>query len=321
VLSIESIQHAHFFDETVTDAIRNLRLGAPGNVDVASADLFRSRLHGMPDYNTFRVMMGLDSVYSHCTAGATQDPLNCFTYFTPNTTLANDLRNLYLKVSSMDAIVGIHAEAIPSDSSVSKSAAAIELTQLKALRDGDRFFWKSYLSSTLQNSIASKKMSDVLKIVFPTISSELATNAFFVNRNHHCSRDSCDSAVIGKPVSDITVSAIVADQYGDTNALRQYRVVATITFPTAVDNWRIGIIVPSSSDHVVSYPPYFSVYNGATYSCGSSSPSSFTVKPAGSWAAVQTAGSTLTFEYVATNAANVPIGSIIANTRFTAWTI
>jgi len=305
----------------VTDAIRNLRISAPGNVDVASADLFRSRLHGMPDYNTFRTMVGLDSVYAHCTAGTTQDPLNCFTYFTPNVTLANQLRNLYLKVSSLDAIVGIHAENIPSHSSVSQSAAAIELAQLKSLRDGDRFFWKSYLSPTLQTQIGALKMQDVLKIAFPTIISELSPTAFFVNKNHYCARDSCDVATIGKPSSDIYVSAVVADQYGDTDALRQYRVVATVHFPTAVNDWRVGIILPANADHVVAYLPYYSVFNGATYSCGGASPNKFTVKPAGGWAAAQSAGATLVFEYIATNSANVPIGNIISGTRFTTFTI
>jgi len=301
--------------------LRNLRISAPGNVDVASADIFRSRLHGMPDYNALRILMGLDSVYSHCTAGTTQDPIECFNFITNNATLALQLQQIYGKISSIDAIVGIHAENVPAHSSVTQTAAAVELNQLKNLRDGDRFFWKYYLSPTDQAFVSSKKMHDVLTTVFPSIAAEISNTPLLVNKNHPCARDSCDSFTVGVAASTITVSASVVDQYGDTNALRQYRVVARLNFPAASNNWRVGIILPSTADKVVSYGPNYSVYNGATFSCANSSPHSFTIKPAGTWSQVQAAGGFVDFEYIATNSANVPVADIISKTRYTTFSI
>jgi len=181
------IQYAQNFDGNVTDGIRNLRLDfAPGNVDVASADIYRSRLHGVPDYNSIRVLYGLDSVYSHCTEGTTTDPLACFEYITSNHTLATLLMNTYKKVNKIDPLVGIHAENIYSGSAVSHTAAAIELSQLKAIRDGDRFFWRAHLNFLDQLFVESFSMADVLAIAFPTLAAELSPTAFDVNTHHHC---------------------------------------------------------------------------------------------------------------------------------------
>jgi len=180
------IQHAQTFDTKVTDAIRNLRLEAPGNVDVAASDIFRSRLHGLPDYDSIRQLYGLDSIYDDCSEGFMMDPLNCFRQITSNNSLAIELRKLYKKVDKIDPIVGIHSEDIPNHSVVTETAAAVELTQLRMLRDGDRFYFEDYLSGVSKAYVKSKKMSDVLTIAFPSMASEFRDNSFIVNKRHTC---------------------------------------------------------------------------------------------------------------------------------------
>jgi len=75
---------------------------------------------------------------------------------------------------------------IKDDTSVTETAAAVELTQLKALRDGDRFFWRSHLSSSDRDFVKSKNMKDVLVKAFPSMVNELKENVFFVNKHHNC---------------------------------------------------------------------------------------------------------------------------------------
>jgi len=182
-----TIQYAQIFTEPVTDALRNLRLdGAPGNVDVAAADIFRSRLHGLPNYNRIRQLYGRPSIYASCTPGTTVDPLACFSQITSNVTLAQDLRTIFQKVNKIDPIVGIHAEDKPNHSSISETAAALQLTQLRALRDGDRFFWRHYLShADKETYIRGTRMTDILSRAFPTLT-DLRSNVFKVNTHATC---------------------------------------------------------------------------------------------------------------------------------------
>jgi len=183
-----TIQSAQQFGLEVTDALRNLRLEAPGNVDVAAADVFRSRFNGLQDYNTVRTLYGLPSLYGtdSCVEGVHQDPLSCFEEITSNHTLAVLLRNVYSKVSLIDPIVALHAEDIHADSSVGTTTGTIELTQLRDLRDGDRFFWLNYLSASEIEGISRIRMSDILKINFPDIVSLFDSNVFFVNTAAQC---------------------------------------------------------------------------------------------------------------------------------------
>jgi hypothetical protein len=183
-----TMQYSQYFNEPVTDALRNLRLdGAPGNVDVAAADIFRSRLHGMPDYDTIRVLYGRPSIYSQCSAGTTIDPLHCFLQITGNVSLANSLRNIYQKVNKIDPIVGLHAEDIPIDASVSETAAAMQMAQLLALRDGDRFWYQNYLPHVdEQTYVTGIRMTDLLLRAFPDLSGWLAADSFVVNYRNPC---------------------------------------------------------------------------------------------------------------------------------------
>jgi len=182
-----TIQFGQIFTEPVTDALRNLRLDqSPGNVDVAAADIFRSRLHGLPNYNKIRQLYGRSSIYSSCTAGSDTDPLSCFLQITSNVSLATSLREVYKKVNKIDPVVGIHAEDKPSHSSLTHTAAALQLTQLRALRDGDRFYFKNYLNAADRETyVTGIRMSDILRRVFPTLT-DIKDDTFTVNRRAAC---------------------------------------------------------------------------------------------------------------------------------------
>jgi len=115
---------------------------------------------------------------------------------------------------------------------------------------------------------------------------------------------SCDTAVTSGIDASATITQV--DDWGfDGAGNPQYRAIVVVTFPSAVNDWRVAINLPNNGDHVVCWGTYCSVYNGAQYSCGTTSPAAFTVMPAGSWVAAVSAGGSVTFEYVATNTQHI----------------
>jgi len=142
---------------------------------------------------------------------------------------------------------------------------------------------------------------------------DYADTASVVQNVHQIS--SCDSAVTGSAAGNVVVNAV--DDWGyDGAGNHQFRAIVTVTFTNAVNDWRVGVDLLHVGDHVVCYGVYCSVYSGATYSCGTTSPAAFTVKPAGSWAGAVSAGGSVTFEYVATNSGGYTLAQIAAGTNF-----
>ncbi len=126
-------------DMLAINAIRNLLFGnsGDGGQDLIALDVQRGRDHGIPDYNTLRVAMGLPAVTR-------------FAQITSNVQVQHELEQAYPGgVNTIDAFEGGLAEDHVAGSDVGPLFQAIMLNQFARLRDGDRFF---YLNENLNPS-------------------------------------------------------------------------------------------------------------------------------------------------------------------------
>jgi len=180
-------QTAQKFDTKVNDGIRNLRIGGPANVDVEASNLFRGRLHLIPDYNSFRIAFGADSLYDlqNCYKGSNGDPIKCFQHITKNNTLASLLKTLYGSVDRIDSFTGLMAESEYPSSTVGDTATRSVAQQLRVARDADRFWWQKtgVLTFSERDMIEDISMSDLLKSNFPSLANVIKKNAFKIHHN------------------------------------------------------------------------------------------------------------------------------------------
>jgi len=180
-------QTAQKFDTKVNDGIRNLRIGGPGNIDVEASNLFRGRLHSIPDYNSFRIAFGAESLYSlpNCYQGLNGDPITCFRHITKNNTLASLLKSLHGSVDRIDSFTGLMAEEKYPGSMVGDTTTRSVAQQLRLARASDRFWWEKsgVLTHSEREMIEDISMSDLLKANFPALANVIKKNAFKVHNN------------------------------------------------------------------------------------------------------------------------------------------
>ncbi len=128
-----SYQKAQEIDNKLVDDVRNLLFGPPGagGFDLASLNIQRGRDHGLPDFNTVRVQMGLPeySDFDEFTGG--------------NHTLSKQLAEVYGSVDNVDLWVGGLAESHAPGAVVGETFQKIIADQFTRLRDGDRFWYGS----------------------------------------------------------------------------------------------------------------------------------------------------------------------------------
>jgi hypothetical protein len=140
-------------DNFIIDDVRNFLFGQPGagGMDLASLNIQRSRDHGLPDYNTIRVRMGLPPVHSFSEMA-----------FDPN--IAAALATVYPDVNSVDPWVGMLAEAHMPGSSVGPTMTAVILDQFRRARAGDRYWYQNdpALASYL-GQINATRLSDIIR--------------------------------------------------------------------------------------------------------------------------------------------------------------
>ena len=124
-------------DAKMSDGLRNLLFtGFPGGgpvangTDLAALNIQRGRDHGLADYNTTRVALGLDAV--------TQ-----FSDITSDPDLQTQLASIYGSVDAVDLWVGVLAEDHLPGSCVGELTTAILSDQFVRLHDGDRFYFEN----------------------------------------------------------------------------------------------------------------------------------------------------------------------------------
>lgn len=147
-----TVNVAQEIDTEVVDDVRNFLFGPPGagGFDLASLNIQRGRDHGLADYNSTRVALGLDAVES-------------FSDISSDPEVAARLEALYGTVDNIDLWVGGLAEDHVPGSSMGETFTAIIVDQFERLRDGDRFWYENVFSGDALNEINGTTLADVIE--------------------------------------------------------------------------------------------------------------------------------------------------------------
>lgn len=143
---------AQEIDNELVDDVRNFLFGPPGadGFDLASLNIQRGRDHGLADYNSTRVALGLDAVTS-------------FSEISSDPEVAAKLESLYGSVDNIDLWVGGLAEDHVPGSSMGETFTAIIVDQFERLRDGDRFWYENVFSGDALREIDNTTLADVIE--------------------------------------------------------------------------------------------------------------------------------------------------------------
>ncbi|XP_011380530.1 thyroid peroxidase, partial [Pteropus vampyrus] len=105
----------------------------PGTFDLASLNLQRGRDHGLPGYNEWREFCGLPGLQTWATLSSAMASGDA----------AGRMRDLYKHPNNIDVWLGGLAEGFLPGARTGPLFACIIGRQMKALRDGDRFWWEN----------------------------------------------------------------------------------------------------------------------------------------------------------------------------------
>lgn len=163
-------QQAQELDPFVIDEVRNFLFGPPGSggFDLASLNIQRGRDHGLPCYNDVRVDLGLPPV--HDLDAISSDP-----------EIAARLSAAYASIDEVDPWVGGLCEDRVPGRVVGRTFLRILRRQFSALRDGDRFWYESYLPSGLAERCESTTLAEIIRRN-TTIGDELQDDVFHMAR-------------------------------------------------------------------------------------------------------------------------------------------
>ena len=125
------VQKAQNVDTYFVDAVRNFLFGTNTmGLDLASIGIQRGRDHGIPDYNTVRMGIGMPRKSS-------------FAEITSDEVIQKRLAKVFSSVDDLDLWVGGLAEDHVDGGCVGETFARIIAMQYRILRDGDRFWFEN----------------------------------------------------------------------------------------------------------------------------------------------------------------------------------
>ncbi|GMH39717.1 hypothetical protein BSKO_07615 [Bryopsis sp. KO-2023] len=118
-------------DQIFASSISHYLFGDPGNggSDLSARNIARARDHGIPDYNTCRVKMGLGR--------------KSFQQITSDQYVAKVLENIYTTDDKIDPYIGGLAEDHVNNSNLGELFYESLLDQYTRIRDGDRFYFEN----------------------------------------------------------------------------------------------------------------------------------------------------------------------------------
>ena len=144
-------QTAQEMDIYVVNGLGNFLFGQPqeGGFDLAALNIQRGRDHGLGNYNLARTEMGLPQLTS-------------FSEISSNDSVVNRLQAAYSSFDDIDLWVGGLAEDNYPGSVVGPTFRFMLKKQFQRLRDCDRFWYKSYLPSSLSCLIEQRSLSEIV---------------------------------------------------------------------------------------------------------------------------------------------------------------
>ncbi|MGJ8637441.1 MAG: peroxidase family protein [Phycisphaerales bacterium] len=145
-------QKAQQIDIYVIDDIRNFLFGPPGagGLDLATLNLQRGRDHGLPDYNQVRVSVGLAPVAS-------------FAEINPDPEFVERLEAAYASVDQIDPWIGLLAEPHRPGAFVGETLMRVLRDQFVSLRDGDRYWYETYLPPSMVNEVNQTTLATIIR--------------------------------------------------------------------------------------------------------------------------------------------------------------
>ncbi|XP_044118193.1 thyroid peroxidase [Neovison vison] len=129
-------------------------LGSSGGLDLASINLQRGRDHGLPGYNAWREFCGLPRLQTRADLRAVF----------ANASIAGRIMDLYGHPDNIDVWLGGLAETFLPQARTGPLFACLIGRQMKALRDGDRFWWerRGVFTEAQRRALARHSLSRVL---------------------------------------------------------------------------------------------------------------------------------------------------------------
>jgi len=145
-------QQAQAVDSFVVDDLRNFLFGPPGagGFDLASLNIQRGRDHGLPSYNDVREHFG-------------RNRARTFADVNPDPAIRDRLAEAYARVDDTDAWVGLLSEPRARQGLVGPTLQRVLAEQFLRIRDGDRFWYESYLSPELSAYVNTQWLSIVIR--------------------------------------------------------------------------------------------------------------------------------------------------------------
>lgn len=161
-------QPAQEIDPHIVDAVRNFLFGPPGSggFDLASLNIQRGREHGLPSYNQVRVDFGLPARTS-------------FAEVNPDPAVQADLAAVYATVDDIDIWIGGLSEPHVPGAVVGETFHAILSDQFRRARDGDRFWYQSYLPLAFRILVEQSTLARIIRRN-TSVGFEVQANAFRV---------------------------------------------------------------------------------------------------------------------------------------------
>lgn len=197
-------QPAQAIDTEIVDALRNFLFGPPGSggFDLASLNMQRGRDHGLPSYNDLREAMGRPRAVT-------------FADITSDVATQARLASVYDNVDLVDSWPGMLAEDHKNGALVGETMYRVLRDQFIRLRDGDRFWYESYLPRHMVQLVEQQTLSVIIKRN-TEIGDELQANVFIWEPD--CMADVNGDGALTPTDFTAWVSAFNAKNYmGDQN--------------------------------------------------------------------------------------------------------
>jgi peroxidase len=153
-------------DVSIVDGVRNFVTGVGTGFDLAALNIQRGRDHGLPSYNQVRIDYGLA-------------PKATFAEITSNLDFQARLASAYSSPDDMDLWVGCLAEDHVNGGLVGETMFTIFKDQFQRTRDGDRFWYESYLDAPTLALVQQQTLGAMIKRN-TTIGTEMQDEVFHV---------------------------------------------------------------------------------------------------------------------------------------------